>query len=250
MSRLKRPWSFQHRRIKGTGGIDNFHPKAKEAAYNRLAILTVYHAELKDGKWSKNKWRLINHIVQSYNSGIFNHELFKNPRSISRSTLYGWDKLFREGGLKALIPHYRWKHASRATIIPIKPFARVKPLIISGHPRTRGKKNFQYELREKWRLALAIKPEDPVPILDCPIQVTIFYSMPIPTATKMPQRMKMLRQQICHVGKPELEALNSFVIDCLEGIVFQAHSQIIRFHSEKNYEWYPQTAILVRALPG
>ena len=60
--------------------------------------------------------------------------------------------------------------------------------------------------------------------------------------------MKMLRGQISHTGKPSLDALIAFTLDCLKGLVFKDHHQIIRFHAEKEYRWNPETRIFVRAL--
>jgi len=250
MDKKRRPWRFHHRKIKNTIDNENFHPRAREIAYNRLAILYVYLKGIQKRKWVKNKWRLMEEIVQAYNSGILFHDLFANPKHISRSTLYVWLKLLQEDGEAALIPRFKWKPSSRAVVIPIKPFPKIKRLIIPGPPRTRGKKNFQVAIKEGWRAALAIKPGGAVPILDCPIQLDIFYSIPIPKGTRMKRKIKMARHRICHIGKPELDALNAFIIDCMVGIVFKVCSQLIVFHSQKTYEWRPQTTILVRTFPG
>jgi Holliday junction resolvase RusA-like endonuclease len=44
--------------------------------------------------------------------------------------------------------------------------------------------------------------------------------------------------------------LNAFIVDCMTGIVFKDHSQIQQFYCEKKFDWWPQTRILIRPLPG
>jgi Holliday junction resolvase RusA-like endonuclease len=215
-------------------GID---PKLKTVAYNRLAILRAWHRKLSEPRRPKAKTEVMRSFLADLNSGILWPDGASMPiRHIARSTLYYWDQIYRNGGLLALVPRYKTKLSTeRATFLPLaKPIEMKFP----GPPRRSGKVNFLHRVKRRWKN----------PPLDCPIHLTIFYSMPIPKGTKMRRRMKMLKRQISHTIKPNLDTLNAFIVDCLSGIVFRDYSQIVQFHSKKEYGWWPQTRILIKAL--
>lgn len=60
----------------------------------------------------------------------------------------------------------------------------------------------------------------------------------------------MLKHHVSPMTKPSLDSLNAFVVDCLTGLVFENHSQIVEFHCKKKFEWQPKTEILIRPLLG
>jgi Holliday junction resolvase RusA-like endonuclease len=214
-------------------------PRLKEIAYGRLAILRGLHLRLsKPGKF-KTKEELRGRFLDDLNSGILWPDgIRKFIPYIGRSTLYGWDRLYRSGGIRALVPRYRTGISTgQATF---RPLANPVEMKFSGPPRRNGKINFLGRVKRRWKS----------PPLQCPIHLSIFYSMPIPKRTKMPRRMRMIKHRISHQVKPNLNALNDFVIDCITGIVFADPGQIVRFHSEKRFGWWVQTRILVRGLSG
>jgi hypothetical protein len=157
---------------------------------------------------------------------------------IERSTLYGWIELYRNGRFPALIPRYQIKSSTgRPTFRPLK---RPIELKFPGPPRRNGKTKFLVRIKRRWKN----------PPLECPIGLSIFYSLPIPKKTKMPRRMKMLKGKISHTGKPNLNSLDCFIVNCLCGTVFRNPSQIVLRHSEKQFSWWPQTRILIKPLLG
>ncbi len=233
----RKPWSFYHRmRKSGISDAEKFPPEARRIASVRLGILKFYRGEISKGGRPKREAQA--DFMSLYNAGLILPETFPKPKAISRSTLYNWDKLHRDYGFWGLIPKYRWKPKPGAAVIPIKLLSRIKEMVLPGPPKRRAKYEFLPEIRRKWK----------GPPFTCPIHLSIFYSMAVPKGTSMRRRMKMLKGRICHTGKPNLESLNAFLIDCLEGIIFKSHSQIQKFYSEKNYGWWPKTRIVIRAL--
>jgi len=239
MDRKRRLWAFRHTRQKSR--IDdarNFHPHAQEIAHFRLSVLKAYHKEI--SKRERPKGETIAEIIALYNAGLILPDILRGkPKFLSRGTIYNWNKAYREGGFLALIPKYRWKQKPGAAAILIKPL-RTKKIMLPGPPRRRSKYELLPEIRRQW----GSSP------LTYPIHLIIFYGIGIRKRTKMPRRMKMLRGEISHVGTPNLDNLNSFIVDCMTGIVFKDHSQIVEFHCAKRYVWYSKTVIYIRALPG
>jgi len=237
MTTKKRRWTFGLRKY----STRYLHSRAEEIAHIRLAILKAWDRELKKIEKPKTKTHATLEFLQLLNSGLLIPEgmAFK-LKHVSRATLYNWDKAFREGGFRALQPLFKWKPRSGAALIPIKPISSLKEIKIPGPPKRHAKDDALSWIREYWQ---------DLP-LECPVQIAIFYSMPIRKGTKMRRRMKMLNREISHTGKPYLDFLNSYIMDCLSGIVFHDHRQVLLFHSEKNYAWWPQTLIVIRPLSG
>jgi Holliday junction resolvase RusA-like endonuclease len=233
----RRRWAFGPRRY----WPSTIHQKAVEIAHIRLAILKARHSELLKIVKPKAKTEVTLEFLQLLNSGLFIPEgtAFK-LKHLGRATLYNWEKAYRESGFRALLPRYKWKPGSGATLVPINLTWNPKEIKIPGPPKRHAKDDILFWIRQQW--------QDPP--LECPIRLAIFYSMPIRKRTKMPRRMKMLNGKISHTGKPYLDFLNSHIMDCLAGIVFYDHSQVVTFHSEKVYRWEPQTLILIRPLSG
>jgi Holliday junction resolvase RusA-like endonuclease len=238
---IRRRWVFRRRKDK-RGYI---HPRAEEIAHIRLAILRTWRCELSKIEKPKTKTQVTIEFLELLNSGMLVPEgiIFK-PRHVGRSSLYYWDKAYRQGGLKALAPRFKWKPGSKAALVPINLGSNLtsslKKIKIPGTPGRRAKSDILSAIREQWKG----RP------IGGPIQIAIFYSMPIRKGTKMRRRMRMLYRKISHMGKPDLDRLNNFIMECLVGIVFCDHSQVVLFHSEKSFGWFPQTLIVIRALSG
>lgn len=241
MDRKRRPYAFRHRRRQSRiedGG--KFHPEARRWAHLKLAILEAFHEELLRAKGTRLKREAEAEFFGLYNAGLILPETFPRPKAISRSTLYNWIRAYKDFGFLGLIPKWKWKPKSGAAVIPIKLPSRLEKIVIPGPLKRISKYEFLPQLSRKWN----------GPPLTCPIHLSIFYSMAVPKGTSMRRRMKMLKGQLSHAGKPDLDSLNAFLIDCMEGICFRFHSQIQKFYSEKSYRWWPQTRIFIRALSG
>lgn len=232
----RNPFSSHRRRTKNRIDAENAHPEARKIAHVRLLILRAYHKELSEG--GKPKVQIMENFLHSFNSGMVLPEEYTKPDHLVRSTLYSWNKNYTEGGFAGLLPRYTWKARPGAVIVPTAPIPRYKEIVIPGPPKRKAKYEFLPCLSREWG----------GPPLACPIRLGLIYSMPVPKRTKMRRRMKMLKHRLSHIGSPNLDSLDSFIVGCLEGIVFRNHSQIVEFHSQKDYQWWPKTRILIRPL--
>lgn len=219
-------------------GID---PRLRQRAYDRLAILREYRLRLSKPGRFKTKTEMMKSFLADLKSGVLWPDGAKSVRPIGRATLYGSLKLYKDGGIAALVPRYHGHKKNLSTGgAMFKPLANCFEMKLPGPPKRRGKFHFIERIKRRWKH----------PPAECPIHLSVFYTMPIPKGTKMPRRMKMVNHKIAHTDGPNIDALNAFVVDCLSGIVFKNHSQIVQFHSEKHYGWWPQVRILIRTVKG
>ena len=236
----RKPLRFDEPRKK-RNVLDGVNPRLKQKALDRLAILRAYRVKLSEPRRPRSKSEVTRKFLELFNSGVLCPDpdgATKPISHIGKSTLNNLERAYKKGGLAALVPRYKTKRsAGQAVFQPLKfPFEMKFP----GPPRRNGKRLFLERLKRRWKR----------PTLGCPIHLTLLYIFPIPKGTKMPRRMKMLKHKIAHTGKPNSDVLNAFIIDSLMGIVFKHHSQIIQFHSKKEYGWWPQTRILIRPVKG
>ena len=246
MDRKRRPFGFCDEKQYSNSRIEDgesYYPEARRQAQVRLAILEAYHEELLRANGTKlGKMQVQAVFLDLYRAGLILPEIFKKPRTICRATLLGWDKRYRDFGFVGLIPKWKWAQWHGATVVPLKielP-SQIKEIKLSGPPTRMANNEFLPKLSQNWE----------GPPLACPLHLAVFYCFGIPKDTSMKRRMKMLRGQVSHKGKPYLDSLNAFLIDSMEGVIFESHSQIIEFYSKKKYEWEPKTRIFIRALSG
>lgn len=234
-NRLKIPESRFDRTV--LAGVD---PRLKQIALDRKAILMGYIFRLsKPGKF-RTKGAVLRNFLKEFNSGILWPDgAIKTIRHAGRSTIYNWTRLNKKGGLLALVPHFKTKSSpgSGKAAFRLLSNPRVE-MKFPGQPKRSGKIKFVERIRRRYKN----------PPLECPVRLSIFYSMQIPRGAKMPLRMRLLRHEISHVWPPHLTALNTFVIDCLTGTVLKDSSQIVHIHSEKSFSWWPEVRVLIRPL--
>lgn len=234
--KFRKPLRFDEPRKKRSalGGVG---PKLKQIAYDRLAVLREYNRRLREAKSPKSKGKLLDNFLSELNSGLLSPAGGKLFSHIGRSTIYNWQKRYKNGGLAALVPRYKTKSTaiakdSKAIFRPLRsPFKMKFP----GPPKRNGKAFFIERVKRRWK-------HNPV---DFPIKVGLFYTMPVPKKISMEMRMAILKRKFIHITSPHLDALNAFVINCLEEIVFKHHSQIVQLYTEKKFGWWPQTIILI-----
>lgn len=97
----------------------------------------------------------------------------------------------------------------------------------------REKDMVQWQLRAKYR-------EEP---LSVPIRANIIFRMPIPKSTPAAVRREMLNGSFHHSKKPDIDNLEKFLFDAMNGIVFKDDSQIYAVHKKKIYSEHPGTYI-------
>jgi Holliday junction resolvase RusA-like endonuclease len=236
----RKPPSFDEPRKK-RNALEGVDPRLKQIAYDRLAILREYNLRLLKPRPPKTRLKVMKKFLAELNSGMLWPDGGKPIRHVRRATLYNWIWLYKNGRIAALVPRYSGYKTNLAGGHAIfKPLIKPFKMKFSGPPRRNGKSYFIERIKRRWKF----------PPVECPIHLSIFYTMPIPKGTKMPRQMEMLKHKIGHTDRPHIDVLNAFVVDCLSGILFKNHSQIIQIHSEKHYGWWPQTEIFVRALKG
>lgn len=219
--------------------LEDVDPRMKQVALNRLAVLRELNLRIqaRAKSRSKSKREVIENFLTDFNSGMLapcGPDGVNFIRHLARSTLYLWQRKHKDGGLAALVPGYkiRVNMSGKATYRELNvPFEMKFP----GPPRRNGKAFFIERIKRRWK-------HDPV---DFPIKVALYYTVPVFRGASMELRRKMLKREVGHVGTPHLDALNAFVIGCLEGIVFKSHSRIIQLYSEKKIGWWPQTRVLI-----
>jgi putative transposase len=89
------------------------NPKLEKIGYLRFAILNAWREELSGDH--KSKTQVIIKFLQLYNSGLLLPAIYNDIDSISRATLYSWDKAEKLGGVRALIPQYGGPSGSKIT---------------------------------------------------------------------------------------------------------------------------------------
>lgn len=213
-------------------------PRVRQVALDKKAILMGYFFRLSKPGRFKTKEAVLRNFLKEFNSGILWPDgAIKTIRHAGRSTIYNWIRLYKKGGLLALAPRYQTKSSSgKAAFRPLSN-PRIE-MRFPGQPKRNGKIGFVERIRRRYKN----------PPLECPVRLSIFYSMQIPRGAKMPLRMRLLRHEISHVWAPHLTALDAFVIDCLVGTVLKGPSQIVRIHSEKSFSWWPEVQVLIRPL--
>ena len=215
-------------------------PGPKAIARLKLRILKVWRSRLAEIKEPKMKGRATRDFVEFWNSGLLLPEGFTQPKHISRSSLHGWEKVYKDKGLEGLIPKYNWGRKTANNLDPMLP--AYKRIMISANPNLKFKERiFLPEIRRQWEW----------PPLRCPVMVVMRFFMAIPKGVPMRARMKMLNHEYPHLGTPHLDKLIAFAKNCLREIVWKDDSQIIVLYAEKHYEWMePKTEIFIRQLKG
>jgi Holliday junction resolvase RusA-like endonuclease len=238
MSRRRR-WTDPPRKDRAVlAGID---PRLKQRAYDRLSILREWHRRSSNPGKLKTKTEVTRKFLADFNAGMLWPEgALKFISHVSKSSIHGWNRLYRSGGIRALLSRYKYKGDPSTQRPVFRPAARPFEMKFAGPPRTKGKAAFTERIKRRWKW----------PPSEFPVRLAIYYSMPIPMKIKMGRRMKYFRSEISHTKRPNLDALNAFIVDCLTGIVFKSHSQIVQLHSEKQWAWWPQVRILIRELRG
>jgi Holliday junction resolvase RusA-like endonuclease len=217
-------------------------PDPKAIACLKLRILKAWQSKLAEIKEPEMKGRATRDFVGLFNSGLLLPKGFTEPKHISRASLYGWARVYKEKGLDGLIPKYKWRREMANNLVPMVPI--YKRIVIPANPGLRFKERiFLPEIREQWKW----------PPLHCPVMVVMRFFMAIPKGVSMRARMEMLNHERPHLGTPHLEKLIAFAKSCLREIVWKDDRQIIVLHAEKHYEWVQEdakTEIFIRQLKG
>ncbi len=107
----------------------------------------------------------------------------------------------------------------------------------------RGAFNLRYKELEyyKWHIRSQWHQE----IVGKELEVEYIYHMPIPKATSKIKTDQMLVGGIKHTKTPDLDNLDKFISDALQGVAIENDSQIWRKTSSKVYNLTPKTLIKI-----
>jgi Holliday junction resolvase RusA-like endonuclease len=127
------------------------------------------------------------------------------------------------------------------------------PPVPKGRPRFRSfgkfvstytdKKTKDYESLVSKESKTAMGSSDPI---EGPVDVFIYFSMPIPTSYSKKRSEACLNGSEMHTKKPDIDNLIKGVLDGMNGVVYRDDTQIVNLHSTKRYSTIGMVEIMVR----
>src|SRR4030042_1191031 len=114
-------------------------------------------------------------------------------------------------------------------------FARVGKFVRTYDPQETEEGRFLFEIQKQWAR----------PPIETPVKVRCSFEMPIPKSTSGKKAWAMLKEEIKHTKKPDIDNLVKFSCDCLNGVVWKDDSQIVYLAGGKFYSEEPKTIIML-----
>lgn len=102
--------------------------------------------------------------------------------------------------------------------------------------------------KEKQRIQWAIKPHAPSMLINCPIEMTQEFYLPIPKASPKTIYKLMLSKTIMPTKKPDIDNMAYIITNALKGIVYQDDNLICILHLYKFYSDNPRTVIKINLI--
>lgn len=116
-------------------------------------------------------------------------------------------------------------------------FARKGPHVTCYDPLSKEKEQLKWQIRSQFR-------EEPLLI---PLKLDLIFYMPIPQSLSGVKKKQMANGLIAHIKKPDLDNLQKFILDCLNGLAFKDDAQVCEIRAKKIYSTKPGT--LIRLIP-
>ena len=116
-------------------------------------------------------------------------------------------------------------------------FARTKKSFVCYDNQSKIKEGFKWQIKSQYR-------ESP---LICPVVIDVSFYMPIPKSTPKRILNHMQLGQYHHIKKPDIDNLQKFLLDCLNGILFVDDSQVIEIRARKIYS--SKVGTFIRVMP-
>jgi len=127
-----------------------------------------------------------------------------------------------------------------------------QPPQAQGRPRfsVRGSHAFAWDPhkdKKNWaRLQMSQQFKEILPHpIDCSLDVSITYHMPIPKSTSKKKRLEMIHNRTPHIKKPDIDNLIKFTLDAMNDIIFHDDSQIWYLEAKKIYSEFPRTEVVL-----
>lgn len=129
--------------------------------------------------------------------------------------------------------------------IPGKPLAKARvrfsrrgSMVVAFDPQKQHHDALKWLLREKLTGFVPISK---------PIAVELDFYMPVTKTSKKKTNM-MLNGEIQHTKKPDLDNMIKYILDCMNGIVFEDDKQVVSIKGRKMFGADPRTEIKVRCI--
>ena len=102
--------------------------------------------------------------------------------------------------------------------------------------------------KEKERIQWQVKPLAPKNALQGPLELTIWFFLPIPKATPSKRKLAMSNRVILPNIKPDIDNLAYIVTNALKNLVYEDDKQICHMRLYKLYGAEPKTVIRIRPI--
>jgi Holliday junction resolvase RusA-like endonuclease len=86
--------------------------------------------------------------------------------------------------------------------------------------------------------------------ITCAVKVETIYYMPIPKNTRKSNLFDMTSGATYHTKTPDLDNLDKFIWDCMNGVVWVDDRQVAENHTKKKYSMKPRTEITITKIKG
>ena len=92
----------------------------------------------------------------------------------------------------------------------------------------------------KWVLRSQYRNSEP---LKTPLIVNLVFSFPVPKSASGIKRKQMLNNVTYHMKRPDVDNCAKFILDCMNGEIFQDDCQIVQLNARKQFSDQPGTLI-------
>lgn len=124
-------------------------------------------------------------------------------------------------------------------ILSGQPVAWAPSRVVHGkhafNPKYREKEHHEWEIRKQYT-------DEPITYA---VGVIISFYMSIPKSTSKRMREEMLKNEIFHTKKPDVDNLTKYAIDVVKGIVIRDDNQVVEIFARKLYSENPHADIHV-----
>jgi Holliday junction resolvase RusA-like endonuclease len=127
--------------------------------------------------------------------------------------------------------------------IPGKPIPKKRPRFARVGKFTKA---YSAQKKEEKATRLVIASQWYGKPLEGAVRLDVVFFMPIPKSTSKKQKAAMLLGNISHTKKPDIDNLLKFLLDCMNGIVFEDDSQVINVKASKIYNGESGTCVVVQ----
>lgn len=119
--------------------------------------------------------------------------------------------------------------------IPLKRprFCKKGAFTLAYDSQAKLKDGYKWQIRSQYN-------QDPI---GCPVSIIMTFFMPIPKSTSGIRKRQMIHGRIYHIKKPDIDNLQKFIFDCLNGTVLKDDSQIVELKVKKIYSEKPATIL-------